>query len=70
MLIKSVASVIPSYFMSFYSLPQSWCQEFDRVPKNFWWGYKDEQERHLSLKSWKSICIPKCIGGLGILGIK
>lgn len=65
-MIKSVASVIPSYLMSYYSLPKSWCDDLDWATKIFWWGYKGESSWHLSLKAWKSICVPKCVDGLGI----
>lgn len=65
-MLKSVANAIPSYLMNFYLLPKSWCNELDRVTKDFWWGYKEGSTRHLSLKSWKSICVPKSVRGLGI----
>lgn len=55
-MIKAVATALPSYLMSFYLLPQSWCKEIDRALKNFWWGYSDEKARYLSLKVWSSIC--------------
>ena len=51
MLIKSVASAILSYLMGFYSLPSSWCKDMDRVSKKIWWGLKENQHRHLSLKA-------------------
>lgn len=65
-LTKSVVSTIPFYLMSYYSLPKSWCHDLDRATKIFWWGYKEESSRHLTLKAWKSICVPKYVGGLGI----
>lgn len=34
-MIKAVATVVPSYLMSFYLLPQNWCKEINRVLKNF-----------------------------------
>lgn len=47
-------------------MPHHWCKEIDRVTKNFWWGFKEDDSRHLTLKAWKSICVPKRHGGLGI----
>lgn len=40
MMIKIVAGAIPSYLMSFYSMPNSWCKYIDRELKNFWWGIR------------------------------
>jgi hypothetical protein len=65
-LIKSVASTIPSYAMSSFLLPRSISTSLDRLFKNFWWGFPANKSRNLSLKSWSSICIPRDEGGLGI----
>ena len=64
-LIKSVASTIPSYTMSSFLLPISVTSSLDKMFKNFWWGFPKEKSRNLSLKSWRSICLPKSDGGLG-----
>lgn len=64
-LIRSVASPLLAHSMSFFELPKSWCLEVDRGLKNFWWGHNPETSRHLSLKSWSSLCCPKSEGGLG-----
>jgi hypothetical protein len=65
MLIKSVASTIPSYAMSSFLLPRSISTSLDIIFKNFWWGFPINKSRNLSLKSWNSICTPKVEGGLG-----
>ncbi|KAB1205912.1 hypothetical protein CJ030_MR7G027903 [Morella rubra] len=39
MMIKAVASTMPSYLWSFYSMPQTWCRDIDLELKNFWWGF-------------------------------
>ena len=69
-LIKSVATAIPSYAMSTFLLPKSICSQLDRVFKNFWWGFPTLNTLNLSLKSWNSICTPKALGGLGIRRMK
>lgn len=38
----------------------------DKAIKDFWWGFNLAKQRNLTLKSWKSICTPKCEGGLGL----
>lgn len=35
-MIKPAAGSIPSYLLSFYSMPQNWCRDIDRELKNFW----------------------------------
>jgi hypothetical protein len=65
-LIKSVAAALPSYAMSSFLLPKSFCAELDRIFKNFWWGFSASKTRNLTLKAWDSICKPKELGGLGL----
>jgi hypothetical protein len=65
-LIKSTAAAIPTYAMSTFLLPSSLCKTLDRRFKDFWWGFPLDKSRHLSLKSWDSICLPRNQGGLGL----
>jgi hypothetical protein len=41
-----------------------------RALKNFWWGFPKGKTRNLSLKSWRSICIPRYLGSLGICNMR
>jgi hypothetical protein len=52
--------------MSTFLLPKSLCATLDKCFKDFWWGFPKGKTRNLSLKSWRSICIPRHLGGLGI----
>jgi hypothetical protein len=63
---KSVAATLPSYAMSSFLLPTSFCFELDRSFKNFWWGFPAKKTRNLSLKAWDSLCLPKDLEGLGL----
>lgn len=65
-LIKSVVQAIPLYVMQSFLLPRSLLQKMDRKIKNFFWGFADDTQHHLHLKSWNSICQPKTMGGLGL----
>jgi hypothetical protein len=42
-LLKTVASSIPSYAMSTFMLPQSFNLKLDRMFKNFWWGFPPQR---------------------------
>jgi len=65
-LIKSTAAAIPTYAMSTFLLPSSFCNILDHRFKDFWWGFPPEKARNLCLKSWDSICLPRKQGGLGL----
>jgi hypothetical protein len=69
-LIKATVAAIPSYAMSTFLFPDSICNSLDRHFKNFWWGFPKEKSRNLTLKSWRSICMPRAQGGLGIRDMK
>jgi hypothetical protein len=65
-LIKSTTAAIPTYAMSTFLLPSSFCKTLDRLFKDFWWGFPLDKSRNLCLKSWDSICLPRNQGGLGL----
>jgi exonuclease III len=69
-LIKSVANAIPSYIMSLFLLPKSFCAEINSILRKFWWGFPQEKKHNLSFLSWDSICQPKALGGLGICSME
>ncbi|KAB1228237.1 hypothetical protein CJ030_MR7G005007 [Morella rubra] len=64
-LIRSVATPLLAYPMSFFEMPKSWSLEVDKSLKKFWWAHSPEKSHNLSLKSWSSMCRPKFEGGLG-----
>jgi hypothetical protein len=64
-LLKVVASSIPSYAMSSFMFPDILCHCLDKAFRNFWWGFPKGKTYNLPLKSWSSICLPKDQGGLG-----
>ena len=63
-LIKAVAQAIPTYTMSCFLLPKSLCNELEKMMRNFWWGQKN-QELKIAWISWRKMCKPKSLGGLG-----
>lgn len=42
MLIKVVITTIPTYAMSVFTLPKSWCFEINAMIVEFWWGVSNE----------------------------
>jgi hypothetical protein len=65
-LVKSVANVIPTYIMSIFLLPKSFCEVINSGLRKFWWGFPQEKKHNLSLFAWNNICQPKALGGLGL----
>lgn len=63
-LLKSVALAIPSYAMSCFKLPPTFCTDIEKMMVRFWWGQKKE-ERKIHWTSWKSMCSSKSMGGMG-----
>jgi hypothetical protein len=64
--VKAVANAIPTYVMSIFLLLKSLCSDIDNGLRKFWWGFPQDKKHNLSFLSWKSICQPKALGGLGI----
>ncbi len=40
-LLKAVVTAIPTYTMSLFLLPKTWCRERNSLMANFWWGNKN-----------------------------
>jgi hypothetical protein len=63
-LIKSIAHAIPIFSMACFRLPRGLCEHINSMLQKFWWGCR-EGERKLSWVSWRDMCKPKHLGGLG-----
>jgi hypothetical protein len=68
-LIKAVAQAIPIYSMACFRLPRGLCLHINSMLRKFWWGSK-EGERRTCWVSWKDMCKPKYLGGLGFRDIE
>lgn len=68
MLIKSVLSSLPIYYMSLFKIPKNVAKELDRLQANFLWG-GSEVRKKIHLIKWKEITMDKQKGGLGIRDI-
>lgn len=50
-LIKAVATAMPQYCMLTFFLLKGWCDEIDRVIKDFLWGFLTQKKEELQAKS-------------------
>lgn len=63
-LASSVLTAIPSYYMQISWLPQSVCNQIDKISRDFIW--KGAQNKGVNLVNWQKVSLPKSHGGLGI----
>ena len=57
-MIKVMTQAIPTYAMSCFKIPDSFCEEMTSLMRNFWWGQQKE-ERKMAWISWDKLCTPK-----------
>lgn len=69
-LIKSVLQSLPSFIMQTFLIPRSLTVKIDKLMKDFFGGFDADDHHRLHLHSWKNICRPKELGGLGIRRIQ
>ena len=68
-LIKLVAQPVLVYSMSCFKLPRGLCEHLNKLIRQFWWGSKQGQ-RKPAWVSWKTMCKPKNMGGIGFRDIE
>ncbi|KAK3206963.1 hypothetical protein Dsin_021009 [Dipteronia sinensis] len=64
-LIKSVLSSIPTYFMSIFKMPVGVAKRIEKLQRLFFWG-DGAAKKKLHTVDWNTICKSKANGGLGI----
>lgn len=64
-LVKSVLSAIPTYWMSFYTLPTWVRNRIDMIRSSFLWN----GGRIKKLVNWRTVCLHSNNGGLGIVDL-
>ena len=62
--VKAVAQGLPTFVMGVFKLNQSFCDKYEKVIRDFWWGDKDEK-RKVHWMSWENMTKPKRDGGIG-----
>jgi hypothetical protein len=68
-LVNSVLSSLPTYFMLSLKLPPGIIEVIDRARRHCLWKRKDKDKIN-SLAAWDMVCRPKNKGGLGIINLR
>ena len=66
LLVNSVLTSLPLYFMSFFYLPQWVVDHIDRLRRAFFWIGESNVTGGQCLVNWEVLCSPRGSGGLGI----
>ena len=67
-LIRSTLSSLPIYFLSLFRMPKIVCSRLEKIQRDFLWG-GGNLERKPHLVNWKTVCLEKSRGGLGVRGL-
>jgi hypothetical protein len=68
-LVKVVAQAIPTYIMSSFLLPKSFCDHMENQICKFWWG-NNVDKRKIHWVNWKKTCKAKSKGGMGFKNLR
>ncbi|KAJ4763154.1 RNA-directed DNA polymerase (reverse transcriptase)-related family protein [Rhynchospora pubera] len=68
-LVNSCLTSLPVFFMSVFRLPKWVIQSLDSIRRTFLWQGSSNSSRKLVTVSWKKVCSPKKLGGLGVLDL-
>jgi hypothetical protein len=63
-LIKAVAQSLPNYIMSVFRLTDGLCEDLMRAIRAYWWG-SEKGRRRTQWIPWKTMVLPKALGGMG-----
>nr|XP_045084679.1 uncharacterized protein LOC123494096 [Aegilops tauschii subsp. strangulata] len=62
--VKSVVQGLPTYTMNVFMLSKGFCEKYERMIRDFWWGEEDGH-RKVHWMSWDRMTKPKRDGGIG-----
>ena len=68
-LVQSVTSTIPAYYMQNVALPIRVCSNLDKLNRDFLWGSTNERKK-MHMVSRDKVCRPKDLGGLSLYSTK
>ncbi|XP_026451075.1 uncharacterized protein LOC113351275 [Papaver somniferum] len=63
--VNSVLSSMGMYQMQVFKLPETSLHQMERIQRSYWWNsyVKSRSQKYIS---WKKVCLPKRLGGLGL----
>ena len=67
-LIRSTLSSLHIYFISLFRMPKIVCARLEKIQRDFLWG-GGNLDRKPHLVNWKTVCLEKSRGGLGVRGL-
>jgi len=69
-LVNSVLSALPTYYMCTLSIPIQVLEQIDRFRKHCIWSKGDVNRKGTCLVAWKELCRTKAEGGLNIINLE
>ena len=64
-LLKSTLSILPTYYLSLFTIPVAMADRLEHIQRNFLWGCSEECFKY-SLVACEKVCSPLEMVGLGI----
>lgn len=61
-LVKSVVQALPTHVMSVFKISVGFCEKYEKLIRQFWWG-EDEEHRKVHWMAWDKMINPKRAGG-------
>lgn len=63
---KATAQSVPNFWVSLLLIPESVCDDIERLMNPYWWENGAGSTRDIRWRSWKRLCVVKEGGGLGM----
>lgn len=63
-IINAIISTIPTYDMTLFRLPKTWCEDIEKLISKFWWNGHNERKK-IHWVRWNRLTMPKNMRGLG-----
>lgn len=65
-MLKTAAQSVPNFWMNLFLIPESVCDDIERLMNSYWWENGAGSTRGIRWRSWKRLCALKEGGGLGM----
>ena len=67
--VKSILQALPTYCMGVFKMTQGFCDKYERLIRDFWWG-EEKGHRKVHSMSWEQMTRPKRGEGIGFRAMK